>query len=130
MSGLTIRNVTKRYGPVTAVQDVNLDLTQGEMICFLGPSGCGKTTLLRLISGFEAPDAGTIEVRGRRVASATSIVPPERRRIGLVFQDLALFPHLSARQNVAYGIRRDPDQPSLEEVLETLEAARKAFRKI
>ena len=79
------------------------------MLALLGPSGCGKTTALRLISGFERPDAGTVEVNGRRVASPTSMVPPERRRVGLVFQDLALFPHLSVRDNVAYGIRRDPD---------------------
>ena len=101
--------VTKRYGELTALDDVSLELEAGTMLALLGPSGCGKTTALRLISGFERPDAGSVEVSGRRVASATSMVPPERRRIGLVFQDLALFPHLSVRQNVAYGIRRDPD---------------------
>jgi iron(III) transport system ATP-binding protein len=89
------------------------------MLALLGPSGCGKTTALRLISGFERPDAGTIEVNGRRVASPTSMVPPERRRVGLVFQDLALFPHLSVRANVDYGIRRDPDRRvRTEELLE------------
>ena len=104
-----VAGVTKRYGEVAALDDVSLELEAGTMLALLGPSGCGKTTALRLISGFERPDAGSIEVSGRRVASPTSMVPPERRRVGLVFQDLALFPHLSVRQNVAYGIRRDPD---------------------
>jgi iron(III) transport system ATP-binding protein len=101
--------VRKRFADVVALDEVSLELEEGTMLALLGPSGCGKTTALRLISGFERPDAGTVEVSGRRVASPTSMVPPERRRVGLVFQDLALFPHLSVRGNVAYGIRRDPD---------------------
>jgi iron(III) transport system ATP-binding protein len=111
MSGWAVRlsGVSKSFGAVNALDAVSLELGSGTMLGLLGPSGCGKTTALRLIAGFERPDAGTIEVSGRRVASATSMVPPERRRVGLVFQDLALFPHLSVRQNVAYGIRRDPD---------------------
>jgi len=103
-------NISKSYGTVPALDEVSLELEAGTMLALLGPSGCGKTTALRLISGFEQPDAGTVEVNGRRVASATAMVPPERRRVGLVFQDLALFPHLSVRDNVAYGIRRDPDR--------------------
>jgi iron(III) transport system ATP-binding protein len=111
--------VTKRFGEKTALDDVSLELESGTMLALLGPSGCGKTTALRLISGFERPDAGSIEVNGRRVASASSMIPPERRHIGLVFQDLALFPHLSVRQNVAYGIRRDPDHAvRIDELLE------------
>lgn len=108
-TAVRLDGIHKSYGDVSALQDVSLELEAGSMLALLGPSGCGKTTCLRLISGFERPDAGTVEIGGRRVASATSMVPPERRRVGLVFQDLALFPHLSARQNVAYGIRRDPD---------------------
>ena len=102
-------HISKSYDDVHALDDVSIELAAGTVLALLGPSGCGKTTALRLISGFERPDAGTVEVNGRRVASATSMVPPERRRVGLVFQDLALFPHLSVRDNVAYGIRRDPD---------------------
>jgi len=102
-------SISKAYDDVLALDQVSLELEAGTMLALLGPSGCGKTTALRLISGFERPDAGTVEVNGRRVASPTSMVPPERRRVGLVFQDLALFPHLSVRDNVAYGIRRDPD---------------------
>lgn len=101
--------VSKAFDDVVALDDVSLELEAGTMLALLGPSGCGKTTVLRLVSGFEQPDAGNVEVSGRRVASATSMVPPERRRVGLVFQDLALFPHLSVRDNVAYGIRRDRD---------------------
>ncbi|MEX1295293.1 MAG: ABC transporter ATP-binding protein [Candidatus Limnocylindrales bacterium] len=102
-------HISKSFDDVVALDDVNIELESGTMLALLGPSGCGKTTALRLISGFERPDAGTVEVNGRRVASPSSMVPPERRRVGLVFQDLALFPHLSVRANVAYGIRRDPD---------------------
>ena len=103
-----ISRLSKRFGGLLALDDVSLELRAGTVLALLGPSGCGKTTVLRLIAGFERPDAGSIEVDGRLVATSTSMVPPERRRVGLVFQDLALFPHLSARDNVAYGIRRDP----------------------
>jgi iron(III) transport system ATP-binding protein len=105
-----LEGVRKSYGDLLALDDVSLELQAGTMLALLGPSGCGKTTALRLISGFEHPDSGVVEVNGRRVASTSSMIPPERRRVGLVFQDLALFPHLSVRDNVAYGIRRDPDR--------------------
>jgi iron(III) transport system ATP-binding protein len=102
--------VSKAYGDVVALSDVSLEVEAGTILALLGPSGCGKTTCLRLIAGFERPDQGSIVVEGRRVASPVAMVPPERRRVGFVFQDLALFPHLSARQNIGYGIRRDPDR--------------------
>jgi ABC-type Fe3+/spermidine/putrescine transport system ATPase subunit len=101
--------VRKAFGAVVAVDRFDLELRSGEMLALLGPSGCGKTTALRLIAGFERPDSGAIEIRGRRVASPGAMVPPERRRVGMVFQDFALFPHLSVWDNIAYGIRRDPD---------------------
>lgn len=111
MSPAAVRldGIGKAYGDLVALRDISLELEAGAVLALLGPSGCGKTTCLRLIAGFERPDAGTLEIDGRRVASPSSMVPPERRRVGLVFQDLALFPHLSARQNIAYGIRRNPD---------------------
>lgn len=105
-----VAGLEKRFGPVTALDGFDLELPSGSMLALLGPSGCGKTTALRVIAGFERPDAGTVEVGGRRVASSTASVPPERRRVGVVFQDFALFPHLSVRDNVAYGIGRDPDR--------------------
>ena len=103
-------DVRKAFGPVVAVDGLDLELRRGEMLALLGPSGCGKTTALRLIAGFERPDAGTIEVSGRRVADRSVAVPPERRRVGFVFQDHSLFPHLTVAENVAYGIHRDPDR--------------------
>ncbi|HSK53168.1 MAG TPA: ABC transporter ATP-binding protein [Clostridia bacterium] len=100
----------RRYGSIRAVDGLDLEVQPGEMMTVLGPSGCGKTTVLRLIAGLETPDGGTIEIGGRRVAGGGASVPPERRRVGMVFQDFALFPHLSVRDNIAYGLRRDPDR--------------------
>ncbi len=99
-----LEGVEKRFGDARAVAGVDLDLSEGEIVAVLGPSGCGKTTLLRLIAGFEAPDAGTIAVGGELVAGAGRSVPPERRRIGMVFQDYALFPHLRVEANVGFGL--------------------------
>jgi iron(III) transport system ATP-binding protein len=103
-------DVAKSFGPIVALDRFELEVWPGQTLCILGPSGCGKTTALRLIAGFEQPDRGSIEINGRRVAAPGASVPPERRRVGMVFQDFALFPHLSVRENVAYGIRRDPDR--------------------
>src|SRR4051812_5428790 len=92
----------KRFGTVAAVSDVSLSVPEGKVTTLLGPSGCGKTTILRLIAGFIQPDAGEIRIKGRRVND----VPPQRRSTVVVFQDYALFPHLSVFENVAYGLRR------------------------
>ena len=93
--------VTKRFGSVTAVNAISLDVRQGEVLALLGPSGCGKTTTLRVIAGFEEPDAGTVEIRDRVVNQ----VPTYRRNLGMVFQQYALFPHMSVFDNVAFGLR-------------------------
>jgi iron(III) transport system ATP-binding protein len=98
--------VRKAFGRARAVDAVTLTVERGEVFAVLGPSGCGKTTLLRLIAGFERPDAGAVRVAGRAVAGGRTWVGPERRRIGMVFQDYALFPHLSVRGNVGFGLRR------------------------
>ena len=105
------RGLTRAFGTVRAVDGVDLDVRGGGILALLGPSGCGKTTMLRLIAGFERPDAGTVEVDGRVAAGAGAWVAPERRRVGMVFQDYALFPHLTVARNVAYGLdrRRRPD---------------------
>jgi len=103
-----VRGLRRTFGDVVAVDAVDLDVRPGEMLTVLGPSGCGKTTVLRLIAGLDTPDAGTIEIGGRRVAGSGAVVPPERRRVGMVFQDVALFPHLSVHDNIGYGLRRDP----------------------
>jgi iron(III) transport system ATP-binding protein len=97
---------TRRFGNLRAVDCVSLAIAPGSVFALLGPSGCGKTTLLRLIAGFERPDAGSVLVDGQTVATPQRVMPPERRRIGIVFQDYALFPHLTVRQNIAYGLKR------------------------
>ncbi len=99
------RGLARRYGPVGAVDGLDLEVRRGELLAVLGPSGCGKTTLLRLVAGFERPDAGTITIEGTTVAGPGRFVPPERRRVGIVVQDHALFPHLTVAANVAYGLR-------------------------
>ena len=101
---LTIRNLSKRFGATPVVRDVSLDVQPGELISLLGPSGCGKTTTLRLVAGFERPDQGSIQVEGTVVEAGRTHVAPERRRVGMVFQEYALFPHLSVAQNVAFGL--------------------------
>jgi iron(III) transport system ATP-binding protein len=124
-----LAGVRKSFAGTVAVDDVSLELEPGTIMAILGPSGCGKTTCLRLIAGFERPDAGSVEIGGRRVASPTSMVPPERRRVGFVFQNLALFPHLAVRDNVAFGIRRDPDRGvRTDELLELVGLAADAER--
>ncbi len=116
-----IRAIRKTFGRVTAVDGVDLELRQGETLALLGPSGCGKTTLLRMIAGLERSDAGTIDIAGRRVEGGGTFVPPERRRVGMVFQDVALFPHLSVAENIAFGIDRDEPAARRARVAELLE---------
>ena len=103
---IDISGVSKRYGRTVALDGLELQVQPGELFAVLGPSGCGKTSLLRVIAGFERPDAGTVAVGGEVVAGPAAWLPPERRQIGMVFQDYALFPHLTVERNVAFGLRR------------------------
>ncbi|MFH1893733.1 MAG: ABC transporter ATP-binding protein [Candidatus Zixiibacteriota bacterium] len=102
---LELTNVSKRFGDHVAVSKVSMTIQTSESIVVFGPSGAGKTTLMRLIAGFEEPDEGTITIDGALVASPSHMSPPHNRRIGMVFQDLALWPHLSVSNNVAFSLR-------------------------
>ena len=105
-SMIRLDGVTKHFGDVAAVDSASLCVARGEIVALLGPSGCGKTTLLRLIAGFERPDGGSVTVDGRLVASPAAWIAPEARRVGMVFQDYALFPHLTVAGNVGFGLPR------------------------
>jgi iron(III) transport system ATP-binding protein len=106
MSTVTCRNLHKSFDTLPVVQDVSLAVPPGQILVLLGPSGCGKTTTLRLIAGFERLDNGRIEIDNQLVADGAHHVPPEKRRVGIVFQDYAIFPHLSLAQNVGFGLKR------------------------
>ncbi len=102
---IAVRDLRKRFGRFPAVDRLTFEMPRGEILALLGPSGCGKTTTLRLIAGLERPDEGSIAIAGRTVANGRFLVPPEARGVGLVFQDYALFPHLTVERNVAFGLR-------------------------
>jgi iron(III) transport system ATP-binding protein len=103
VAAIDAHRVEKRFGRTRAVDGASLRVEDGELVALLGPSGSGKTTLLRVLAGFEAPDAGRVEIGGRHVAGEGAWIEPEHRRIGMVFQDGALFPHLTVEGNVAFG---------------------------
>ncbi len=105
MARLSLESVTKKFGTFTAVDGVNLTVEDGEFLAVLGPSGCGKTTLLRLVAGFEAVSAGSIRLGDKLMSDKRTHVPTERRRIGIVFQSYALWPHMSVFENVGYPLR-------------------------
>src|SRR5213592_659821 len=111
MPGVTIKGLTKRYGDVAALEGLDLRVEPGELVSLLGPSGCGKTTTLRLLAGFLQPEAGEIWVGDRCLSSPTSVIPPERRRMAMIFQSYALWPHMTVAQNIAYGLRLKPGVP-------------------
>ncbi|NGM86767.1 ABC transporter ATP-binding protein [Parapusillimonas sp. SGNA-6] len=110
MSSVSIRGLSKSYGDITVVRDVDLTINEGEFVVLLGPSGCGKTTILRLLAGFGDPTSGRIEIGGRDVTH----VPPRHRDIGMVFQNYALFPNMSIGENIGFGMRqRKKDKASI-----------------
>ena len=107
-ASLSFENVGRRYDDAMALDDVSLAVAPGEVVCLLGPSGCGKTTLLRLAAGIERPTSGRVLINEQEVAGPSRFVPPEQRSVGLMFQDFALFPHLTLLQNVAFGLKALP----------------------
>jgi iron(III) transport system ATP-binding protein len=123
-----ISGVSKSYGPVKAVREFSLELEPGRILALLGPSGCGKTTTLRLLAGFEHPEGGEIVIAGKPVAGPGVFIQPEKRKVGMVFQDYALFPHLTVEQNVAYGLPRGKRRNGrVEEVLRIAPDATRAL---
>jgi len=121
---LVLEGVTKRYGATVATDAIDLSAAPGELVTLIGPSGCGKSTTLRLVAGLERPDEGTIRIAGEVVADRHHFQQPEHRRVGLVFQDHALFPHLSVAQNVAFGLNTMPRAERQARVGEVLDLVR------
>jgi iron(III) transport system ATP-binding protein len=105
LAHLELAQLTKRYGDVVSVDAIDLAVEKGEFLCLLGPSGCGKTTTLRMIAGFLEPDGGEIRVAGKTISAKNSVVPPERRNMGMIFQSYAVWPHMTVRDNVGYGLK-------------------------
>ena len=123
MAGIQIEHVTKRFGQMAAVHDLTLEVRDREFVTLLGPSGCGKTTLLRLIAGFMAPDEGVIRAGAVTLSTPAAVVPPERRGMGMVFQNYAVWPHKTVYQNVAFGlgVRKVPRAETKARVARVLE---------
>jgi len=125
MAGITIRGLSKSFGAnseVAAVSDITLEVADNSFVTLLGPSGCGKTTTLRLIAGYLVPDAGTIEVDGRTISAPSSVVSPEARGMGMVFQNYAIWPHKTVFENVVFGLklRKVPAAEAKKKVTDTL----------
>ncbi|WP_308444882.1 ABC transporter ATP-binding protein [Paraburkholderia adhaesiva] len=133
MSKLILRGIAKRFGGAPAVEHLNLMLDEGEFVALLGPSGCGKTTTLRMIAGFMAPDAGTIEMDGSVLSSETGVVPPERRQMSMIFQSYAVWPNMTVEENVAFGLNlrrlaRDDVRKRVGEMLDVVHLSHLAHR--
>src|SRR5215467_10675984 len=116
MATLELEKLTKRYAGVASVDAIDLAVDSGEFVCLLGPSGCGKTTTLRMIAGLAEPDAGEIRVDGRVMSSARTVIPPEQRNMSMIFQSYAVWPHMTVRENVGYGLKLKPLPSSAKDV--------------
>ena len=124
MASVELRGLTKRFGSLAVVDHVSLRIDHGQLVCLLGPSGCGKTTTLRLLAGFLEPSDGEIHVGDRLVSSSARTLPPEQRKMSMIFQSYALWPHMTVAENIVYGLRlrkldRDTIAKKLEAILET-----------
>lgn len=118
---LNVSNLNHSFGQHGVIHDLSFQLLKGSIGCLLGPSGCGKTTVLRCIAGFEQPNSGQIVVAGQTVSSPQTFIPPEKRKIGMVFQDYALFPHLNVSENIAFGLTNKTDTEKRSRVHEMLD---------
>ncbi len=115
---ISVTGATVRFGDTVALDGFSLDVPHGSLLALVGPSGCGKTTALRVIAGFQDAEAGTVSIRGSKIVGPGVNVPPEKRRVGMVFQEYALFPHISVAENVGYGVRGSDRVRRVAEVLE------------
>lgn len=128
---LQVSNVSRHFDGTAALQDISLSVAPGEIICLVGHSGCGKTTLLKMISGIDTPDSGSVFINGQPIVSGTHFIEPEQRRVGVVFQNYALFPHLTVKQNILFGLRKTPRATAsarADELLELVGLAHMAAR--
>lgn len=121
MSFVDVCNLCFAYGGTCVLQNHSLTMSQGEIVGIVGPSGCGKSTLLRLIAGLEEPTDGSIEIAGQTVVNDATFVPPDRRGVGMVFQDYSLFPHLTVAENIEFGLHRWPRSKRKQRLREMLE---------
>jgi ABC-type Fe3+/spermidine/putrescine transport system ATPase subunit len=126
MSKLVLRNLSRTFGSFIAVDNFNLALEEGELVSLLGPSGCGKTTTLRMIAGFMAPTAGTIELDGQVISSPSSSLPPEKRKMSMIFQSYAIWPNMTVAENVGFGlqvrkVKADEIRRRVDEILEVVQ---------
>ncbi|PQA74381.1 ABC transporter ATP-binding protein [Brucella oryzae] len=128
---LTLSDISRQFGAVRALNDISLDVHAGEIICLVGHSGCGKTSLLRIIAGIDAPDSGTLTLGGKTFVGPSVFIEPEKRNVGVVFQDYALFPHLTVKENILFGLRkisRDEANRRAKELLELVSLSHMAGR--
>jgi len=126
LASVELRGLTKRFGSLAVVDDVSLRIDHGQLVCLLGPSGCGKTTTLRLIAGFLEPSEGEIHVGDRLVSSQARTLPPEQRKMSMIFQSYALWPHMTVTENIVYGLRlRKIDRATVAKKLEVILKATK-----
>ena len=126
MSKLVLKNIGKSYGAFNAVSDFSLEMEKGEFVSLLGPSGCGKTTTLRMIAGFMPPTSGTIELDGQVISSPAGVVPPENRRMSMIFQSYAIWPNMTVGQNVGFGLEvrkvsRPESERRVDKILEVVQ---------
>ncbi|MCG8493531.1 MAG: ABC transporter ATP-binding protein [Sneathiellales bacterium] len=121
---LALSDLSLSLGGQKIIRDLSFSVNDGDLVCLLGPSGCGKTTTLRIIAGFERPDSGTLEINGQTVSDNRQILPPHKRDIGYLFQDFALFPHLTVRENIGFGLKNRKGKAALSRIEEILEQVR------